>query len=252
MSAADANPLIRKLSAMFPLTAQEIGILANACTRTVGYGPNENIVREGDRPKNCNLLLEGWVCRYKSTAEGKRQILSFQFPGDLYDTQSFILDEMDHSISTLSPCKVGLIPHETMAGITEDYPRIARALWKETLVDASVFREWTLNVGGRQSYARMAHLMCEIFVRLRVVGLARGQTIDWPITQIEFGDALGITAVHVNRTLQELRADGIITLKDGTLVIDDWERLQTAGQFDQRYLHLTPKGADGADDQRPH
>jgi CRP-like cAMP-binding protein len=147
---------------------------------------------------------------------------------------------MDHSIATLMPCRVALIPHETMRKMTENYPRIARAVWKDTLVDAAVFREWMISIGRRDAYARIAHLMCEVFTRLEAVGLADAGRIDWPITQAEIGDALGLSLVHVNRTLMALRAKGLITLKDGKLTIHDSEGLKRAGDFEPEYLHLKP------------
>jgi CRP-like cAMP-binding protein len=235
-----SNPLVLKFDRLFPLTTEEKAILEGACARIATFATDQDIVRDGDRPSECNLLLEGFVCRYKVTANGRRQILSFQFPGDIFDTQSFILEEMDHSIAALTLCRVGVIPHTTMRTITEKYPRLARALWKETLMDAAVFREWVVSVGRRSAYERIAHLMCEVFARLEVVRLTRGNAVDWPMTQTEIGDALGLSPVHVNRTLQALRGDGLITLRNSTLVIRDWERLKEVGQFDRRYLHLKP------------
>jgi CRP-like cAMP-binding protein len=249
VSSTNNNPLIRKLDHLFPLSGEELQILESACSRIVQFHADQDIVCDGDRPKACNLLLEGFVCRYKLTAEGKRQIMSFQFPGDIFDAQSFILEEMDHSIGAITSCKVALIPHETMLEITETYPRITRAVWKDTLVDAAVFREWMTSIGRRSSYQRIAHLMCEVFVRLDVVGLAHGHTIEWPFTQTEIGDALGLSNVHVNRTLQQLRKASFITLESSRLTIHDWEGLKEAGQFEGRYLHLRPArrpaGVDG-------
>jgi CRP-like cAMP-binding protein len=238
LSFTNKNPLIRKLDHLFPLTREEVHILESACSRIAQFGADQDIVRDGDRPKDCNLLLEGFVCRYKLTPEGKRQILSFQFPGDVFDAQSFILEEMDHSICTITPCKVALIPHPTMLEITENYPRIARAIWKDTLVDAAVFREWMTSIGRRDSYQRIAHLMCEVYVRLDIVGLAHDCTIEWPFTQNEIGDALGLSNVHVNRTYQALRKAGLITQERSKLVVPKWEGLKDAGQFEGRYLHL--------------
>jgi CRP-like cAMP-binding protein len=206
----------------------------------VRFHAHQDIVHHGDQPSNCNLLLEGMVCRYKVLRSGKRQILSFQFPGDIFDAQSFVLDVMDHAIATLTPCVVALIPHATMRELTETYPRIARAIWKDTLVDAAVFREWLTSVGRRPAYERIAHLMCEVYVRLEMVGLAKDGAVDWPITQAEIGDALGLSNVHVNRSLMDLRSDELITLSKGKLVIHDWEGLKRAGDFDPDYLHLRP------------
>lgn len=236
---ANCNPLVKKLRQLFPLTEHEEAILENACRRVVKFLADEDIVREGDYPANCNVLLEGMVARHKHLADGRRQILSFHIPGDIYDTQSFLLNESDHSISTLTPCTVAVISHRAMLNITDAHPGLARALWKDTLVDAAIFREWIANIGSREGYARLAHLMCEMFVRFQSVGLAPNNTIDWPMTQAELGDAQGMSNVHVNRIIQELRRAGLITQKSGTLVVHDWNALKTASGFDARYLHLS-------------
>ncbi|HWT30257.1 MAG TPA: Crp/Fnr family transcriptional regulator [Propylenella sp.] len=242
MTEPHPNPLIRKFEHLYPLTAEEKRVLDSVCARTERFHADHDVVRIGDMPKECNLLLEGIVFRYEITPEGKRQIMSFQFPGDIFDAQSFVLDEMDHSIATLTPCKVGVIPHGTMREITEDFPRIARALWKDTLVDAAVFRKWLVSLGRKSAPQRIAHLMCEISLRLQAVNLNRGPTIDWPYTQAEIGDALGLSNVHVNRSMQTLRKGGSITLRNGTLTINDFDRLRDIGQFDPAYLHLRGNG----------
>jgi CRP-like cAMP-binding protein len=239
MPASLSSPLIRKLEQLYPLTHEERSVLESACTRQLQFGADEDMVREGDKPSDCNLLLEGMSCRYKILSNGKRQIFSFHIPGDIFDAHSFILQKMDHSIATLTPCTVAVIPHKTMLHITETYPRIARAIWKDTLVDAALFREWMMSIGRRTAYQRIAHLMCELFVRMDAVGLAEGRRIGWPMTQDELGDALGLSNVHVNRTLQELRAANLIILTHSQLIIEDWEGLQQAGQFETEYLHLS-------------
>jgi CRP-like cAMP-binding protein len=239
-SVPTTNPLIRKLSHLIILSDVEKNVLTSACSQIKQLGADEDVVRDRDEPSDCNLLLEGMVFRYKILEDGKRQIMAFHTPGDIFDAQSFILERMDHSIGTLVPCKVAVIPHRTMLEITESYPRIARAIWKDTLVDAAIFREWMTSIGRRTSGARIAHLMCEMFVKLQIVGMAEGNQISWPITQEEIGDSLGLSSVHVNRTLQDLRAASLVTLDRRTLTIHDWEGLKAAGQFDQNYLHLKP------------
>ena len=239
MTDPQSNPLIRKLEQLYPLTPDEELLLHMSCSRIVEFGADQDIVIEGERPTDCNLLLEGMVCRYKILEDGKRQIFSFHIPGDIFDAQSFLLERMDHNVGTLIPCKVALIPHAAMHQITEKHPRIARAIWKDTLVDAAIFREWIANVGRRNAYQRIAHLMCEMVVKYHAVGLVDDHPrIAWPITQNEVGDATGLSLVHVNRTLQELRGNGLITLKGVVLVVNDWEGLQQAGQFEPRYMHL--------------
>jgi CRP-like cAMP-binding protein len=145
---------------------------------------------------------------------------------------------LDNGISTISPCRIGFIPHEVLRDICERYPRIASAFWRETLIDASIFREWVMNVGQREAYQRMAHVLCELLTRLRAVDLAEDYSCDLPITQSEFADALGVTTVHVNRVLQQMRAEGLIELKGDRLNVPDWEKLKQVGEFDPTYLHL--------------
>jgi CRP-like cAMP-binding protein len=237
------NPLVRKLDHIFPLTSEEKALLDSVCTRTLDFEANEHLVLDGDRPTDCNLLLHGMTCRNHVTAGGKRQIFSFHIPGDIFDAQSFLLQKMDHTVTALTACTVALIPHSKMVEITERYPRIARAIWKDTLVDAAVFREWIMNVGQRNAHQRLAHLMCELYVRHDVMGLAEGLSIPWPITQQDFGDATGLSSVHVNRTLMDIRGKGLITLTKSRLTIHDWEGLVKEGEFDPDYLHLKTNGA---------
>ena len=211
--------------------------------RTLSFEADEDLVLDGDRPTDSNLLLKGMTCRNNVTPSGKRQIFSFHIAGDIFDAQSFLLQKMDHTVTALTPCTVALIPHSKMVEITERYPRIARAIWKDTLVDAAVFREWILNVGRRDAKQRLAHVMCELYVRHDVVGLAEGWSIPFPITQQDLGDATGLSGVHVNRTLMEIRAEGLITLTKSRLDIHDWARLKAAGEFDPDYLHLQTNGS---------
>src|SRR5215218_7797083 len=203
--------------------------------------PTQDIVREGDRPTRSCTLLEGFAAMFKVTAEGKRQITGFHIPGDIPDLQSLHLEVLDTSLGTLTPCTVGFIQHEALHALCDRHPRIAKALWRETLVDAAIFREWTVNVGRREAYARIAHILCELMVRLQVVGLTQDHTAQIPITQNEFADATGLSNVHVNRVLQELRRDGLILLKGDTLQVLDWDQLKQAGDFDPTYLHLQRK-----------
>jgi CRP-like cAMP-binding protein len=205
---------------------------------------DQDIVRDQDRPSQCCVILEGFTCRYKMLDGGKRQILSFHIAGDLPDLQSLHLEIMDHNLGTVVPSKVAFIPHETMRAFLRAHPRISDIFWRDTLIDAAVFREWITNVGRREAYGRIAHLLCEVYVRLLAVGLTNGQSYQMPVTQAELGDATGLSTVHVNRTLQELRGDGLIsTPKNGQVVIEDWGGLQKAGEFDPTYLHIKQQAA---------
>ena len=147
---------------------------------------------------------------------------------------------MDHNLKTLTPCKVAFIAHESIDALTRDCPRVGDVMWRDTLIDAAIFREWMLGIGRRTAYTRIAHLLCEVFTRLKAVGLANGFECEFPITQNEIGDALGLSTVHVNRSLQELRANGLMELRRSILTIQDWEGFKAAGEFDPTYLHLAP------------
>lgn len=234
--------MIRKLESIFPLSDEEKQTLADLPIHVTRFRPDQDIVRIGDRPFQSCLLLEGFTCVYKLTAEGKRQIVAFHVPGDIPDLQSLHLKVMDNSVATVSPCTLGFIPHEALHDICNRYPRITAAFWRETLVDGSIFREWMTGIGRREAYNRMAHLLCELLLRLKAVGLVEDETFDLPLTQNELADAIGASAVHVNRVLQELRGDGLIRSKGAQVQILDWEGLKAAGDFDPLYLHLREDG----------
>jgi CRP-like cAMP-binding protein len=237
------NPLIRKLASVFTLTDDERQALETLPMQVAVIRDRQDIVREGDRPSRSCLILSGFACAYKTTAQGKRQIVSFVIAGDIPDLQSLHLEVLDNSISTLSPCRVGFIQHEALHDICTRYPRLAAAFWRETLIDAAIFREWVMNVGQREGASRIAHVLCELLVRLRAVDLVEDHVCDLPITQGEFADALGFTPVHVNRVLQQMRADGLIETNGTRLRIPDWDKLKEVGEFDPTYLHLVREDA---------
>jgi CRP-like cAMP-binding protein len=232
------NILIRKLRSISPLAEDEKNCLATLQFTTRSVPADQDIVREGDRPSECCLVIEGFVCRYKLTDEGRRQIFSFHLPGDIPDLQSLHLKVMDHSLMTLAPSKLAFISHESLAGVMHRCPRVADVLWRDTLIDGAVFREWMLGIGRRTAATRIAHVLCEVLVRMRAVGLADERRCELPVTQAELGDALGLSTVHVNRSLQELRGKGLITLRGSVLTVEDWDGLKEAGEFDPLYLHL--------------
>ena len=235
---SDLLPLVRKLESISPLTTEEEQALAELPMQVRDLGADQDIVREGDRPSRCCLLLDGFACRYKLLDEGRRQILSFHVAGDILDLQSLHLDVMDHSHATLTPSRVGLIPHQSLRALTRRHPRIAEAFWRDTLIDAAVFREWMAGIGRRPAHARIAHLLCELVRRMQAAGLADGQSVRLPLTQQQVGDALGLSFVHVNRVLQRLRGEGLITWESRVLTVEDWGGLKRAGAFDPIYLHL--------------
>lgn len=196
-----------------------------------------DLVREGDRPAACQLIVEGFAYRHRTMGDGRRQIMSFEIAGDLCDLHGVLLGEADHSITTLTPCTVASIPHSTLTEWTGSRPAISRALWLASLVDAAISREWIVNVGRRTAYGRAAHLLCEVVQRLLSAGLASGPACELPLTPMVLADALGLTPVHVNRTLQWLRSEGLIEFGGGSLTVRDWPGLKRAAEFDTAYLH---------------
>jgi CRP-like cAMP-binding protein len=239
----DLHPLIRKLESIAPVSKDEREAIADLPITVRDLKADADIVRDQDRPSQCCLILEGFACRYKVLPGGKRQIFSFHIPGDIPDLQSIHLQVMDHSLATMVPSKVAFIPHETVRAFIRAHPRIGDIFWRDTLIDAAIFREWVANVGRREAYERIAHLFCELFVRVRAVGLNNGDSYEMPVTQAELADATGLSTVHVNRTMQALRANGLIKTENGKVVIQDWEGLQEAGEFDPTYLHIRKQAA---------
>ncbi len=237
-----STPLIRKLEYGAELSEGDRRILEAAAASDVrAIGPREDIIRQGERPEQVHVLVEGWACRYKLLPDGARQIMAYLVPGDFCDLHIAILGEMDHSIATLSKCKVAFIAENKIAELTSGYQTINRALWWATLVDEATLREWLANMGRRPADQQLAHLFCELLVRLQSVGLVDENSFEFPVTQEELGDTLGISQVHVNRMLQQLRADGLITLENRRLTIPDVGRLNEVAGFDPDYLHLTKR-----------
>lgn len=233
--------MIRKLESIFPLTDEEKQALLELPIHTKDVKTRQDIVRVGDQPNQCCLILEGFTCVYKLSVEGKRQIMALYVPGDIPDMQSLHLKVLDINIASISPCKLGFIQHEDLRRLCERYPRFTAAFWRETLVHGSIFREWLLNNGQRDAYSRIAHLICELKLRMNAVGLAEEKTFFMPVTQAELADATGLTPVHVNRVLQMLRADGLIITEKQQITVPDLYKLQEAGEFDPIYLHLEEK-----------
>ena len=238
------DPLIRKLESQgLRLSDEEQSALLAMPMQVESLRADQDIVREGDRPTRSCLILEGYAAMYKVTPTGKRQIVAFHLAGDIPDLQSTQLEVLDTSLGTLTPCKVAFVRHEAINEVCERHFRIARALWRQTLIDAAIFREWVVNVGRREALNALAHVMCEFVVRMRAVGLTEDHECELPMTQAELGDAMGISTVHVNRTLQELRAAGLIKLRGARLTVLDWEGLKEVGEFDPAYLHLRKQAA---------
>lgn len=230
--------LTRRLITNTELTHSEVEILENLPMQVRALPRQHDIIREGERPTQSCALLEGWLYRYRVIPDGSRQIMSFHIAGEIPDLHSLHVAVMDHSVATLTPCLVAFLAHEHLENLTARHPRIAMALWRDTLIDAGIFREWMVGIGRRLAFGRIAHLFCEMYRRLQIVGLAENGRMTWPVTQIDLADATSMTAVHVNRTLREMRRRGLVTVQDGMLIIHDWPALVEAADFDPTYLHL--------------
>lgn len=195
-----------------------------------------DIVSEGGEVEHCSILLSGFACRYKMSGY-QRQIVSFLVPGDILDTQHMQLPRADHSIGAITAVTFLTVPSAAVLQLAQDRPAFGQAFWRDTLIDASIFREWVLNIGRRDAKMRVAHLFCELAVRIEAAGLGTPECFDLPITQVDIGDATGLTPVHVNRMLGALRADGLIEHKHRQVRIQDWTLLCRAADFQPAYLH---------------
>jgi CRP-like cAMP-binding protein len=230
--------LVRKLRTFTDLAAGEKAQLHHLCRDVRPVQASRHIIREGDRPENVHLIVKGWAARYLVLADGKRQIMAFLIPGDFCDIHVGVLGHMDHGILALTPCEVAYINSRELDRATLANSRLAPALWWATLVDEAVLRQWVVNVGRRDAYQRIAHILCEIHARMKMVGLVEKNRLQLPLTQEELADATGLTPVHTNRTLQRLRQEKLIEIGGGMLKVLDVAALQRAGGFDTNYLHL--------------
>jgi CRP-like cAMP-binding protein len=242
-------PLVTKLRQWRSLGADDEAALLALPFRVLTLRPQEYIVREGDRPQHSCLMLSGFSFRHKISGNGGRQIFSIHMKGDLADLQNSLLGIADHNLQALGRVEVAIIPVEAIQEIAFSRPAIGRAMWYETLVDSSIFREWTLNVGRRDGRARTAHLLCEIGLRLELAGLGERCSYELPMTQEQLADALGLTSVHTNRTLMMLGKSGIISRTHRSVEIKDWAKLTQVGDFNSSYLHL--EGNRGPSEPRP-
>lgn len=232
-----ANPFIEKLSKLAYLDGADLALLEKLTAAPTQVGRLRDLIREGDRPGQVFVVLEGWACRYKMLPTGTRQITALLMPGDCCDMHVGMLAEMDHGIQTVSQAMIATIPKETMTATLNERPQIARALYIAQLVDEGTLRAWIVSMGRRTSLERVAHLMCELYVRARNIGLTDGSKLRLPLSQATLADCLGLTPVHVNRVLKMLREDGAMTLQRGSLNIEDPVRLARIAGFDENYLH---------------
>lgn len=236
------NVLVKKLEG-YALLGEEDKRVLNAVVRDVRtVPPHTDLATEGVKSTFVHLVMEGFACRYKSTTEGNRQIMAILVPGDFCDLHVVMLKHMDHSIATISPCKVVDISREQVLALLER-PRLSLAMGCAALVDAAVLREWLLNIGQRPARQRFAHVLCELLLRLRIVGLA-DKSYQLPLSQTDLADAIGTSSVHLNRVLQQFRRENLVSLKGGALAIHDIDRLMRLSGFNPNYLHTGAQGAD--------
>jgi CRP-like cAMP-binding protein len=197
------------------------------------------IMREREKTTHSCLLLSGFAIRYKIVAGGARQIVAIHMKGDLVDLQNSFLGVADHSVQVITDSEVAFMPREAVQALAFARPAVGMAMWYDTLVDGSVFREWIANVGRRDSLTRIAHLLCEFSLRLKLAGLGEESNYSLPMSQEQLADCTGLTSVHVNRTLKALESHGLIERKSSrSITIGDWRKLAEAGDFDSTYLHL--------------
>jgi CRP-like cAMP-binding protein len=231
--------MLRKLRLWVALDSADEQALLNLPHRIVSVPKNRAVITEGEAVAYCWLLLSGFCVRYKFTGGGGRQIVSIHMKGDLVDLQNAIVGVADHGVQTLSACQMAKIPLAAIHRLTDERPRIKDAMWHDTLVDGSIYREWVLNVGRRDAHTRVAHLLCEFALKLEAVSLGEQLHYELPMTQDQLADATGMTPVHANRVLMDLANDGLIDrVTPRSIVIGDWQRLSAAGDFDPAYLHL--------------
>lgn len=230
------NTLLMQLSRRDRIPDDERDLLLKSFVGEKVYSAGQDIVHEGGRPHFSLLLVEGFAGRHKVLADGARQITAVHVPGDFMDLHGFLLKVLAHGVFAMSDCRIAMIEHEALKRITETAPHLARMLWLDTLIDASVHREWLVAMGRRAAEAQTAHFICEMFVRLELVGLTDGYSFQLPITQVMLADTVGMSVVHVNRCLQTLRKTGALKWKGTNVQIVDWDRLVEIAEFDPTYL----------------
>ena len=241
MTKADiTESLLKRLRLSADIDEEDERAITNLPIRVKQMASGEPIVSLGDRPSACCLVVDGFVLRSKVIGTGHRQVLAFHQPGDVPDLQSLFLHVMDHDVSTLGNCVLGFIPHPPLRELIKRRPNVAQALWRDTLTDAAIFREWICNVGQRDATSRVAHLVLELYTRLKAVGRTNGLSFGFPATQALFADAVGTSVVHMNRVVQELRNRGLLEFDKGRISILDEARLREIADFDALYLHLDP------------
>lgn len=229
---------LKKLRQRAEISSEEEQAIRGLISETRGVAAGQVLIPRGKELSHSVMLLEGWMGRLKDLEGGGRQVTEIQLPGDFVDLHGFTLKRLDHDVVALSNCEVGLVPHDRLRAMTENLPRLTRIYWLFTNIDAAITRELALSLGQRSAISRMAHIFCELYVRLEVIGLIEDGGYEFPLTQRELSECLGLTVVHANRTLQELRRRGLIELENRRLIIRDPDGLEALAEFDKDYLYL--------------
>ena len=232
-----ANRFVQKMSELVDLTASDVAVLTDVTARPRHYTARQDLIREGDRPGPMFVVLEGWVCRYKILPNGTRQIMAFLIPGDACDLHTRLFVEMDHGIQTITTATVATLNRGELQTMMQNHPNIAAAMYLAQLIDEGIMRAWIVSMGRRSSIERLAHLICELYLRARSTGLTADDHFALPLSQVVLADALGMTAIHVNRVLRELRLAGAMTMARGSVTIIDPAKLIHIAGFDENYLH---------------
>ncbi|HEY8571361.1 Crp/Fnr family transcriptional regulator [Phenylobacterium sp.] len=232
------DPVVLKLQHGAMLSPEDKRALSDSYSKVHTVEARIDLISQGDTPEDVHVVLEGFACRYKLLPDGSRQIMAWLVPGDFCDLHVAVLGRMDHSIATLSTSKVARIPKDRVAELVKTSEQLSRALWWATLVDEAILREWLANMGRRPAHEQVAHLFCELLVRLKAVGLAQDDAMELPLTQVELADTVGLSSVHVNRVVQELRDEGLISWRGKVLKVLDVQRLKRFAGFEAGYLHL--------------
>ncbi|TDR94193.1 Crp/Fnr family transcriptional regulator [Enterovirga rhinocerotis] len=230
--------LFKRIERHGALSEHERRALLDAASRRREIPAKHELVAEGNVSSESTLIVEGFALRQKTLEDGRRQITAIHVPGDFADLHSFLLKKLDDGVETLTACKVVMFPHENLKKLSDDFPHLTRVLWFMTLVDAAIHRAWIMGMGALSAPERLAHLFCELKDRLTQVGLAQADRFRLPLTQSELGDVLGLSAVHVNRSFQQLRMDGIVQTDKRDIIVSDWDELRRFADYNPDYLHL--------------
>ena len=230
--------MIRKFERRISLNDGDREALVGLPFRMTRAEPGRYLVREGAAAEHSILITSGLAYRHKISADGSRQIVSIHIPGDFVDLEGSLLKVADHNVQALTRCDLAMVPRAALREVLVSHPQVALAMWIDTLIDASIFREWIMNIGRRDARERLAHIFCEFALRLESAGLGSTTGYELPMTQEQLADASGLTAVHVNRTLKAMDAEGLIKRERRFILIPDWERLRTVAGFSELYLHL--------------